>query len=66
MSNVHEKRAVTVRHFAHNEWTRSWGISGSWPWIAGIWVVVVGWIGFVGLWLWSKPVVAEGKGKKKQ
>ncbi|KAF3168897.1 oligosaccharyl transferase glycoprotein complex, beta subunit [Orbilia oligospora] len=66
LSNVHEKRAVTVRHFAHNEWTRSWGISGSWPWIAGIWVVVVGWIGFVGLWLWSKPVVAEGKGKKKQ
>ncbi|KAF3940516.1 hypothetical protein ABW19_dt0207053 [Dactylella cylindrospora] len=69
-SNVHEKTAVTVRHFAHNEWTRSWGISGSWPWIAGVWVVVVGWIGFVALWLWSKPVVAEkaagGKGKKKQ
>ncbi|KAF3919618.1 hypothetical protein ABW20_dc0104131 [Dactylellina cionopaga] len=64
LSNVHEKRAVTVRHMAHDEWTRSWGISGSWPWIAGVWVVVLGWVGFVGIWLWSKPVV-EVKGKKK-
>ncbi|KAK6540763.1 oligosaccharyl transferase glycoprotein complex, beta subunit [Orbilia ellipsospora] len=66
LSNVHEKKAVTVRHFAHNEWTRSWGISGSWPWIAGIWVVVVGWVGFVAVWLWSKPVVEGKSGKKKQ
>ncbi|KAF3928301.1 hypothetical protein AA313_de0209175 [Arthrobotrys entomopaga] len=66
LTNVHEKKAVTVRHFAHNEWTRSWGISGSWPWIAGIWVVVVGWFGFVALWLWSKPVVEGKTGKKKQ
>ncbi|KAK6336183.1 oligosaccharyl transferase glycoprotein complex, beta subunit [Orbilia brochopaga] len=66
LSNVHEKRAVTVRHFAHNEWTRSWGISGSWPWIGGVWVVVAGWIAFVGVWLWSKPVVPVAGGKKKQ
>ncbi|EWC44541.1 hypothetical protein DRE_06713 [Drechslerella stenobrocha 248] len=69
VSNLLEKQAVTVRHFAHNEWTRSWGISGSWPWIGGVWVVVVGWIAFVGVWLWSKPVAgaaAGGKSKKKQ
>ncbi|KAJ6257536.1 hypothetical protein Dda_7321 [Drechslerella dactyloides] len=66
LSNLLEKRAVTVRHFAHNEWTRSWGISGSWPWIGGIWVVVVGWIAFVGVWLWSKPVAPAAAGKKKQ
>jgi oligosaccharyltransferase complex subunit beta len=55
-SNVEEKNTVTVRHFAHDEWPRSWVISGAWPWIAGIGVTVTGWVAFVALWLWSKPV----------
>ena len=55
-TNVEEKRTVTVRHFAHDEWPRSFAISGAWPWICGIWVTVVGWVAFVGLWLYSKPV----------
>jgi oligosaccharyltransferase complex subunit beta len=55
-SNVEEKNTVTVRHFAHDEWPRSWVISGAWPWISGIAVTVTGWVAFVALWLWSKPV----------
>ncbi|KAG9237928.1 dolichyl-diphosphooligosaccharide--protein glycosyltransferas-like protein 48 kDa subunit [Amylocarpus encephaloides] len=55
-TNVEEKDTVTVRHFAHDEWPRSWVITGAWPWIAGIGVTVTGWVAFVALWLWSKPV----------
>ncbi|KAK5170605.1 oligosaccharyl transferase glycoprotein complex, beta subunit [Saxophila tyrrhenica] len=54
-TNVEEKRTVTVRHFAHDEWPRSFVISGAYPWISGIWVTVVGWLGFVALWLYSAP-----------
>jgi oligosaccharyltransferase complex subunit beta len=54
-TNVEEKNTVTVRHFAHDEWPRSFVISGAWPWISGIWVTVAGWLGFVALWLYSKP-----------
>lgn len=66
LSNVEEKNTVTVRHFAHDEWPRSWVISGSWPWIAGIAVTVTGWVSFVALWLWSKPVPLKltSSGKK--
>jgi oligosaccharyltransferase complex subunit beta len=54
-TNVEEKRTVTVRHFAHDEWPRSFVISGAYPWISGIWVTVAGWLAFVALWLYSKP-----------
>ncbi|KAK0279120.1 oligosaccharyl transferase glycoprotein complex, beta subunit [Friedmanniomyces endolithicus] len=54
-TNVEEKRTVSVRHFAHDEWPRSFVISAAFPWIGGIWVTVVGWLGFVGLWVYSKP-----------
>lgn len=65
ITSVDEKHSVTVRHFAHNEYTRSWDISGAWVWMAGIAVTVVGWVLFCGVWLWSAPVV-EKKGKKTQ
>ncbi|KAB8976003.1 hypothetical protein FH972_026881 [Carpinus fangiana] len=55
LNNVDEKNTVTVRHFAHDEWPRSFAISGAWVWIVGIWATVVGWLGFCGLWLWSAP-----------
>lgn len=64
-TNVDEKRQVTVRHFAHDEWPRSWEISGAWVWIAGVVVTVVGWVGFVAVWLWSEPVPARQIGAKK-
>lgn len=64
LTTVFEKNAVTVRHFAHDEWPRSFVISAAYPWIAGIGVTVAGWIVFVGVWLYSKP--DEAKGKKSQ
>ncbi|KAI6084981.1 Dolichyl-diphosphooligosaccharide-protein glycosyltransferase 48kDa subunit [Hypoxylon rubiginosum] len=62
-SNVEEKNTVSVRHFAHDEWPRSFVISGAWPWIAGIVATVTGWLGFCAIWLYSKP--ATGKESKK-
>jgi oligosaccharyltransferase complex subunit beta len=64
LTNIDEKRQVTVRHFAHDEWPRSWQISGAWVWIGGIWVTVAGWLAFVALWLYSKPT--ERSVKKTQ
>jgi oligosaccharyltransferase complex subunit beta len=63
-SSIYEKRTVTVRHFAHDEWPRSFVISGAYPWIAGIGVTAIGWLMFVALWLYSKP--EESKAKKVQ
>jgi oligosaccharyltransferase complex subunit beta len=66
LTNIDEKRQVTVRHFAHDEWPRSWAISGAWTWIAGIWVTVAGWLVFVALWLWSEPAKQASGVKKTQ
>lgn len=65
LTNVEERHEVTVRHFAHDEWPRSWAISGAWVWIAGVAVTVVGWVAFCGLWLYCKPEVEEGVKRKK-
>lgn len=62
-TNVEEKNTVSVRHFAHDEWPRSYVISGAWPWIAGIVATVVGWLSFCAIWLYSKPT--EGCESKK-
>lgn len=64
LTNIDEKRTVTVRHFAHDEWPRSFAISGAWVWILGIWVTVAGWLGFCALWLWSAPRDEKRTGKK--
>ncbi|KAL0640515.1 oligosaccharyl transferase glycoprotein complex, beta subunit [Maublancomyces gigas] len=66
ITNVDEKYTVTVRHFAHDEYTRSWDISGAWVWMAGIAVTVAGWVAFCAVWLWSAPVAGKSKGKKSQ
>lgn len=63
LTNVEVKRQVTVRHFAHDEWPRSWRISGAWPWAAGIWTVIGGFLAFVVLWLYCEP---QGKGPVRQ
>jgi oligosaccharyltransferase complex subunit beta len=60
LTSVEEKVQVTVRHFAHDEWPRSWVISAAWPWIGGLWVVVAGWLGFVALWLYCEPPKEAG------
>ena len=66
LTNIDVRREVTVRHFAHDEWARSWEISGGWVWIAGIWTTIVGWIAFVGIWLWSAPTREKDRTKKQQ
>ena len=63
LTSVDEKRTVTVRHFAHDEWPRSWCISGAWVWIAGIWTTIGAWLIFVALWLYSAP--PRNVGEKK-
>lgn len=64
LTNIDVKREVTVRHFAHDEWPRSWMISAGWVWIAGMWITVAGWVAFVALWLWSEPAYEQSRGKK--
>ncbi|KAM0247633.1 hypothetical protein ACHAQJ_009773 [Trichoderma viride] len=55
LTNIEEKNTVSVRHFAHDEWPRSFVISGAWPWISGIGATVSGFVGFCAIWMYSKP-----------
>lgn len=55
LTYIEEKNTVSVRHMAHDEWPRSFVISGAWPWISGIAVTVTGFLGFCALWMYSKP-----------
>ncbi|KAH8701759.1 putative oligosaccharyl transferase subunit [Talaromyces proteolyticus] len=67
LTNIEEKHEVTVRHFAHDEYPRSWKITGGWVWIAGLWSVIGGFLAFVFVWLYSAPsAAAEVKIKKVQ
>jgi oligosaccharyltransferase complex subunit beta len=66
-NNVEEKHEITVRHFAHDEYPRSWEISGGWVWIAGLWSVIGGFLAFAVVWLYSAPsAAAESRLKKVQ
>ncbi|KAJ5735932.1 uncharacterized protein N7483_001057 [Penicillium malachiteum] len=60
-TNIEEKHEVTVRHFAHDEYPRSWAISGGWVWIAGLWSVIGGFLAFVIVWLYSAPTANKVK-----
>lgn len=62
---VDEKNTVSVRHMAHDEWPRSYIISGAWPWISGIGATVTGFVLFCLVWAYSKPT-ATPAGKKTQ
>ena len=66
LTNVDEKNTVSVRHFAHDEWPRSYVISGAWPWLAGIAATATGFVGFCALWMYSKPVGDATRAKKTQ
>jgi oligosaccharyltransferase complex subunit beta len=66
LSNIEEKHEVTVRHYAHDEWPRSWRITGGWVWIGGLWSVITGFLAFVLVWLYSAPPLAELQAKKVQ
>ncbi|KAM0417345.1 hypothetical protein ACHAPT_012661 [Fusarium lateritium] len=64
LTNVEEKNTVSVRHMAHDEWPRSYVISGAWPWLTGIGATIVGFLAFSVIFLYSQPVVTLEKGKK--
>lgn len=66
LTYLSEKITVSVRHMAHDEWPRSFAISGAWPWIAGIGATVVGWLAFCALWMFSQPSVPVSATKKTQ
>ncbi|KAJ2900347.1 hypothetical protein MKZ38_002480 [Zalerion maritima] len=66
LTNVEEKNTVSVRHMAHDEWPRSYVISGAWPWISGVGVTVVGFVSFCAVWMYSAPAQSVAKGKKTQ
>lgn len=66
LSSIEDKHTVSVRHMAHDEWPRSYAISGAWPWISGIFATVVGFVGFCALWMYSKPAPTTTKAKKSQ
>ncbi|KAM5483905.1 oligosaccharyl transferase glycoprotein complex, beta subunit [Microsporum audouinii] len=66
LTYIEEKHEVTVRHFAHDEWPRSWRISGGWVWIAGLWSVIGGFLAFVMVWLYSAPPMKSSLTKKEQ
>ncbi|CAH0038659.1 unnamed protein product [Clonostachys solani] len=66
LSVVDEKHTVSVRHIAHDEWPRSFVISGAWPWISGIGATVTGFLAFCAVWVYSKPTPKAGKAKKTQ
>ncbi|KAF4472433.1 oligosaccharyl transferase complex subunit OST4 [Fusarium albosuccineum] len=66
LNNVEEKNTVSVRHMAHDEWPRSYVISGAWPWLSGIGATVVGFVAFSALWMYSQPVKTATGTKKTQ
>ncbi|KAI9163976.1 Dolichyl-diphosphooligosaccharide--protein glycosyltransferase subunit wbp1 [Paramyrothecium foliicola] len=66
LTYLEEKRTVSVRHMAHDEWPRSFVISGAWPWISGIVATVSGFLGFCALWMYSKPTDRAVGVKKTQ
>ncbi|CRK42571.1 hypothetical protein BN1708_016933, partial [Verticillium longisporum] len=55
LSNVYEKNTVTVRHMAHDEFTRSYAITGAWTPLGGIVITVLGFLSFSAVWMYSAP-----------
>ncbi|KAK9238032.1 Dolichyl-diphosphooligosaccharide--protein glycosyltransferase subunit WBP1 [Lipomyces kononenkoae] len=53
LSYVQDKRTVTLRHFGHNEFLRSFEIPNAYPYITSLVAVVVAWVIFTVLWVFS-------------
>ncbi|CAN8100411.1 unnamed protein product [Discula destructiva] len=66
LTNIEEKRTVTVRHMAHDEFPYSYEIPAAWPYLTSIGVTCVGWLVFVALWMFNKPVRQATEAKKTQ
>ncbi|KAK1985413.1 dolichyl-diphosphooligosaccharide-protein glycosyltransferase 48kD subunit [Colletotrichum cereale] len=65
-TNLEEKNTVSVRHMAHDEWPRSYVISGAWPWLTGIFATVTGFVLFSAVWMYSAPTSTATATKKRQ
>jgi oligosaccharyltransferase complex subunit beta len=66
LSFLEESQVVTVRHTANDEWPRSWEITNSWVYLTSASCVVVAWLVFVVLYLYtggSNPFDSEKKSK---
>ena len=66
LTNIEEKHEITIRHFAHDEYPRSWAITGAWTYIGGLWSVIGGFFAFALVWLYSAPTSGALKAKKTQ
>lgn len=66
LTNIDTKDTVSVRHMAHDEWPRSYVISGAWPWLTGIGATVTGWLAFVLVFMFSAPAKKASAAKKTQ
>ena len=66
LTNIEEKNTVSVRHMAHDEWPRSYVITGAWPWLGGIGATVIGWLAFCVVWMYSAPGKTVENEKKTQ
>ncbi|KLP07223.1 related to oligosaccharyltransferase 48K subunit [Fusarium fujikuroi] len=66
LTNVEEKRTVSVRHMAHDEYPRSYVINGAWPGLTGISATIVGFLSFCIVWMYSQPVKSVAGAKKTQ
>ncbi|ODV97714.1 hypothetical protein PACTADRAFT_47580 [Pachysolen tannophilus NRRL Y-2460] len=54
LSYIEDRKVVTVRHLANDEYQRSWEITNSWVYVASNVTVVVSWFIFVILFLFQK------------
>ncbi|KAH7208139.1 Dolichyl-diphosphooligosaccharide--protein glycosyltransferase subunit WBP1 [Fusarium oxysporum] len=66
LTNLEEKRTVSVRHMAHDEYPRSYVINGAWPGLTGISATIVGFLSFCIVWMYSQPVKSAVGAKKTQ
>ncbi|KAK9368287.1 Dolichyl-diphosphooligosaccharide--protein glycosyltransferase subunit WBP1 [Lipomyces kononenkoae] len=64
LSYVQDKQTVTVRHFGHNEFLRSFEIPNAYPYITSLVAVVVAWMLFTVLWVFSGPEKSPEKKTK--
>lgn len=67
LSFLEDKRIVTVRHLANDEFKRSWDITNSWMYVASAGAVVVAWFVFVAnfLYLGNAPAKTGEKTSEK-
>ncbi|KAH8838365.1 hypothetical protein MCOR27_009470 [Pyricularia oryzae] len=66
LTYIDSKDQVSVRHMAHDEWPRSYVISGAWPWITGIGATVTGFLAFCLVFMFSAPTGKATVTKKTQ